>query len=278
MKGFNPTSPARRFMTVADFSDITTDRPERSLLTSKSNSGGRNNTGRATNCNIGRGHRQHYRIIDFKRNKIGVPATVATIEYDPNRSARIAFLHYVDGEKLYILAPVGLKVGDKVSNGAEAEVRVGNALPIKNIPAGQTIHNIEVKIGAGGRLVRSAGEGAQLVAKEGSYAQIRLPSGEVRKIHAECFATVGQIGNADHKNVVIGKAGRSRWLNRRPHNRAITKNPCDHPMGGGEGRTKGGRHPCSRKGQLAKGLKTRHNKRTNKFIVRHRRRTVQVAG
>ncbi len=247
MKGFNPTSPARRFMTVADFSDITTDRPERSLLTSKSNSGGRNNTGRATNCNIGRGHRQHYRIIDFKRNKIGVPATVATIEYDPNRSARIALLHYVDGEKRYILAPVGLKVGDKVSNGAEAEVRVGNALPIKNIPAGQTIHNIEVKIGAGGRLVRSAGEGAQLVAKEGSYAQIRLPSGEVRKIHAECFATVGQIGNADHKNVVIGKAGRSRWLNRRPHNRAITKNPCDHPMGGGEGRTKGGRHPCSRK-------------------------------
>lgn len=278
MKSFNPVTPGRRFMTIADFSDITTDKPNRALISSKSNTGGRNNTGRATNCNIGRGHRQHYRIIDFKRNKIGVPAKVATIEYDPNRSARIALLHFADGEKRYIIAPIGLSVGDKVENGPKAEVKVGNALPIRNIPAGQTIHNIEVKIGAGGCLVRSAGDGAQLVAKEDDYAQVRLPSGEVRKIHLDCYATVGQISNPDHKNVVIGKAGRSRWMNRRPHNRAITKNPCDHPMGGGEGRTKGGRHPCSRKGQLAKGLKTRHNKRTNKFIVRHRRRSVQVVG
>lgn len=257
-------------MTVADFSEITKSRPERSLLAKRVKSGGRNHFGHATNCNIGGGVKRRYRIIDFKRDKLNIPATVAAIEYDPNRSARIALLHYTDGEKRYILAPQGLAVGDKLMSGVEVEIRPGNALPLKSIPTGQPVHNIELKRGQGGQLVRSAGDAAQLLAKEGEYALLRMPSGELRKIHLECFATIGTVGNSEHQNIVIGKAGRNRWKGIRPHNRGVTKNPVDHPMGGGQGKTAGGRHPCNRNGLKTKGLKTRSNKRTDKFIVRRR--------
>lgn len=271
LKSFNPITPSRRYMTVADFSDLTKKKPERSLLAKKVETGGRNHKGRETDINKGGGHKRRYRIIDFRRDKVGIPCTVTAIEYDPNRTARIALVCYKDGEKRYVVAPLGIKVGDSLMSGPDAEVKVGNTLPLNKIPVGQFIHNIEVKRGQGGQLVRSAGCGAQLMAKEGNYVQIRMPSGEVREIFNECFATIGQLSNPDHQNVVIGKAGRSRWLGIRPHNRGNAKNPCDHPLGGGGGKTKGGRHPCSRTGVLAKGLKTRDNKRTQKFIVKGRK-------
>jgi large subunit ribosomal protein L2 len=271
MRAFKPTSAGRRFYTVADFAEITRDRPENSLLEPSPSTGGRNHYGRITSRFRGGGHKQQYRLIDFKRGKIGVPAKVAHIEYDPNRTARIALLHYADGEKRYILAPDGLKQGQSVISSRHADIQPGNSLPLGEIPAGTMVHNIEMRKGKGGQLVRSAGTAAQLMAKDGDYAQVKLPSGEVRKIHVACRATVGQVSNLDHQNISLGKAGRKRWLGRRPHNRGVTMNPVDHPMGGGEGRTSGGRHPCSPWGQLAKGLKTRNNKRTDGMIVKHRK-------
>ncbi len=272
VKRFKPTSPARRYYETFDFGMITKSTPEKNLTESKSSLGGRNNQGRITARFRGGGHKRRYRIIDFKRNKIGVPAKVAGIEYDPNRSARIALLHYEDGVKAYILAPAGLKVGESVVSSKNADVKPGNAMRLRFMPLGTMIHNIELKIGKGGQLVRSAGTSAQLMAKDGEYAQVRLPSGEVRLVHLNCRATVGQVSNIQHARVSLGKAGRTRWLGRRPHNRGVTMNPVDHPMGGGEGRTSGGRHPCSPWGQLAKGKKTRTNKATQKFIVRKRRK------
>ena len=271
LKRFKPITPSRRYYTVEDFSGLSKKGPLRSLLAKKKRTGGRNNQGRSTNINTGGGHKQRYRIIDFKRNKIGIPGKVATIEYDPNRTSRIALIHYVDGDKRYLIAPNGLKVGQSIIAGPDAPIEAGNTLPLKNIPVGESIHNIELKLGKGGQLVRSAGVSAQLAAKEGKYALVRLPSGEMRKIFIECSATLGIVGNAEHQNVKLGKAGRSRWLNRRPHNRGVSKNPVDHPMGGGEGKTSGGRHPCSPNGIPAKGFKTRKNKRTDKFIVRRRK-------
>ena len=271
LRAYKPTSAARRFYTVSDFKELTTDKPHRKLLEAKPEKGGRNHYGRVTSRFRGGGHKQRYRVIDFKRDKIGVQAKVAHIEYDPNRTARIALLHYVDGDKRYILAPDGLKQGDIVSSSRNADIQPGNSLPVGEIPAGTMIHNVEIKRGKGGQLVRSAGVAAQLMAKDGDYAQIKLPSGEVRKIHVTCRATVGQVSNIEHQNVSLGKAGRSRWLGRRPHNRGVTMNPVDHPMGGGEGRTSGGRHPCSPWGQLSKGLKTRNNKRTDVMIIKHRK-------
>jgi large subunit ribosomal protein L2 len=271
IRQFKPTSPGRRFFGVSDFADITTDEPLKKLLEPKHSTGGRNHYGRITSRFRGGGHKQRYRVIDFRRNKIGVPAKVAEIEYDPNRTARIALLHYADGEKLYILAPDGLKQGDQIISSKHADIQPGNCLPVGEIPAGTMIHNVELKMGRGGQLVRSAGSAAQLMAKDGDYAQIKLPSGEVRKVHVRCRATVGQVSNLEHQNISLGKAGRSRWLGRRPHNRGVTMNPVDHPMGGGEGRTSGGRHPCSPWGQLSKGLKTRNNKRTDVMIVKSRK-------
>jgi large subunit ribosomal protein L2 len=271
IRAYKPTSPGRRFYTVSDFADITTDEPERKLLESKARTGGRNHYGRITSRFRGGGHKQAYRIVDFKRAKIGVPAKVAEIEYDPNRTARIALLHYADGEKAYILAPDGLKQGDTVVSSRGADIKPGNSLPLAVIPAGTMVHNVELRKGKGGQLVRSAGVAAQLMARDGVYAQVKLPSGEVRKIHVECRATIGQVSNLEHQNISLGKAGRARWLGRRPHNRGVTMNPVDHPMGGGEGRTSGGRHPCSPWGQLAKGLKTRNNKRTDGMIVKSRK-------
>ena len=271
VKNFRPITPSRRQYSVADFSDLTRNKkPERSLLAKLVNHGGRNCYGRMTNINKGGGHKRRYRVIDFRRNKIEIPAKVAAIEYDPNRTSRIALLVYADGEKRYILAPAGLKVGDTVIRSASADIKPGNVLALRDIPTGTMIHNIEMKIGKGGQLCRTAGAGAQLRAKEGDYAQIRLPSGEVRKIHLNCIATIGVVGNSEHKNIKIGKAGRSRWLNRRPHTRGVAKNPVDHPMGGGEGRSAGGRHPCSPKGLPAKGAKTRRTKFSNRFIVKRR--------
>ena len=270
IKTTTPTSPGRRLYPLSDFADITTDVPERSLLEKQTATGGRNNRGRITSRFRGGGHKQRYRIIDFKRNKIGVPAKVATIEYDPNRTARIALLHYADGEKRYVLAPDGLTVGSTIVSSRNADIKVGNSLPLRFIPPGTTIHNIELKKGKGGQLVRSAGTAAQLMAKDGDWAQVRLPSGEIRRVHLECRATIGQVSNLEHGNISLGKAGRTRWLGFRPHNRGVTMNPVDHPMGGGEGRTSGGRHPCSPWGQLAKGKKTRNNKRTDSMIVRRR--------
>ncbi len=269
---FKPTSPGRRAYTAPDFAEITTSVPEKRLTESQSSTGGRNCYGRITSRFRGGGHKQRYRVIDFKRNKIGVPARVASIEYDPNRTARIALLYYADGEKRYILAPDGLKMGDTVLSSRNADIQPGNCLPIGVIPTGTSIHNIEMRKGKGAQLVRSAGVVAQLMGKDGDYAQVKLPSGEVRKIHVECRATVGQVSNPDHQNVSLGKAGRARWLGLRPHNRGVTMNPVDHPMGGGEGRTSGGRHPCSPWGQLSKGLKTRNNKRTDNMIVKRRDR------
>lgn len=271
IRAYKPTSPARRFYTVSDFKEITTDVPEKSLLESKPRTGGRNHYGRITSRFRGGGHKQAYRIMDFKRAKIGVPAKVAEIEYDPNRTARIALLHYADGVKTYILAPDGLKQGDVVVSSRTADIKPGNSLPLAVIPAGTMIHNVELRKGKGGQLVRSAGVAAQLMARDGDYATVKLPSGEIRKIHIECRATIGQVSNGEHQNISLGKAGRTRWLGRRPHNRGVTMNPVDHPMGGGEGRTSGGRHPCSPWGQLAKGLKTRNNKRTDGMIVKHRK-------
>jgi len=271
IRAFKPTSAGRRFYTVSDFSEITTDKPLKKLCESQSSTGARNHSGRITSRFRGGGHKQQYRVIDWKRSKIGVPAKVAHIEYDPNRTARIALLHYADGDKRYILAPDGLKQGDSVVSSRNADIRPGNCLPLGVIPAGTTIHNIEMRKGKGGQLVRSAGTAAQLMGKDGAYAQVKLPSGEVRKLHVDCRATVGQVSNLEHQNISLGKAGRSRWLGKRPHNRGVTMNPVDHPMGGGEGRTSGGRHPCSPWGQLAKGLKTRNNKRTDNMIVKRRK-------
>ena len=270
IKSFKPTSPSRRYYSVLVTSDLTKKAPERSLLEKQTSSGGRNNHGRITSRFRGGGHKQRYRLIDFKRGKIGVPARVAAIEYDPNRTSRIALLHYADGEKTYILAPDGLKAGDQVVSSRNADIKPGNSLCLRHIPLGTMIHNVELHKGRGGQLVRSAGVAATLMAKDGDYAQVRLPSSEIRKVHLDCRATIGQVSNIDHQNVSLGKAGRSRWLGRRPHNRGVSMNPVDHPMGGGEGRTSGGRHPCSPWGQLSKGYKTRNNKRTNSMIVRAR--------
>src|SRR6266850_7425550 len=242
-KLYKPTSPGRRFRSGFDFAEITRDRPEPSLVAPIRKSGGRNNNGRITLRHRGGGHKRRYRVIDFRRDKENIAARVATVEYDPNRSARLALLHYVDGEKRYILAPVGLRVGDRVAAGPEADIRPGNCLPLRAIPLGTMIHNIELRAGEGGQMVRSAGGAAQLMAKEGDYAQVKLPSGEVRMVGVDCHATIGQVGNLDHKNVSVGKAGRTRWKGRRPHNRGVSMNPVDHPHGGGEGKTSGGRHP-----------------------------------
>jgi len=271
VRRYKPTSPGRRFMSVSDFSEITKTEPEKTLLAPLPRNAGRNNNGRITTRHQGGGHKRRYRIIDFKRKKDGVPAKVHSIEYDPNRSSRIALLHYADGEKRYILAPNGLQVGARVISGPAADILPGNALPLKSIPLGTTIHNIELTRGKGGQMVRSAGAAAQLMAREGAYAQVRLPSGEVREVHIECYATIGQVGNLEHENVSIGKAGRNRWLGWKPHNRGVAMNPVDHPMGGGEGKTSGGRHPTSPWGWKTKGLKTRNNKRTDAFIVRRRK-------
>jgi len=274
VKGFKPTSPGRRGMTVSTFEEITTDKPEKSLVERLKKNAGRNNQGRLTVRHRGGGHKRLYRIIDFKRNKDGIPAKVATIEYDPNRSANIALLHYADGEKRYIIAPYGLKVGDQVISGPEADIKVGNALPLGRIPVGSVIHNIELKPGKGGQLVRSAGTSAQLMAKEGDYASIRMPSGEVRLVHINCKATIGQVGNLDHENINIGKAGRKRWLGVRPTVRGVAMNPVDHPHGGGEGRAPVGRkHPVTPWGKIAIGGKTRKKKNpSNKFIVSPRKK------
>jgi large subunit ribosomal protein L2 len=270
IKQRRPTNPASRFQTYLTGEEITVGRPHKPLTEGKSSSGGRNNRGELTSWWRGGGHKRRYRVIDFRRDKHGIAARVATIEYDPNRSARIALLHYADGEKRYILWPNGLEVGAEVMSGEKAEVNVGNSLPLRLIPLGTVIHNIELKLGKGGQMVRSAGAGAQLMARDGGWAQVKLPSGEVRRVHVECYATVGQVGNLEHENISFGKAGRKRWLGRRPHNRGVSMNPVDHPMGGGEGRTSGGRHPTTPWGVPTKGYKTRNNKRTDQMIVRRR--------
>ena len=271
LRTMNPTTPGVRGRTAPDFSELTKgNQPLKSLTSSNSQTGGRNHFGRITSRFRGGGHKQRFRTIDFRRDKVGVPAKVASIEYDPNRSARIALLNYADGEKRYILWPVGLSVGDSVLSSRDADIKPGNSLPLRSIPLGTTIHNISLHVAGKAQLVRSAGDGAQLMAKEGDWGQVRLPSGEVRIVHLDCRATIGQIGNIEHSSVHVGKAGRTRWKGRRPHNRGVTMNPVDHPMGGGEGRSSGGRHPCSPWGQLAKGLKTRENKRTDRMIIKRR--------
>ncbi len=272
IRKFNPTSPGSRFQTVQTFDDITTEKPYKPLVEPLHQSGGRNNQGELTSWWRGGGHKRMYRVIDFKRDKRDIPARVSTIEYDPNRSARIALLTYADGEKRYILQPIGLKVGDTIVAGQDVDILPGNSLPLKNIPLGTLLHNVELRPGKGGQIARSAGSSVQLVAKEGEYASVKMPSGEIRKIHAECFATIGQVGNLDHENVSIGKAGRSRWLGQRPHVRGVAMNPVDHPLGGGEGKTSGGRHPVSPWGLPTKGYKTRNRKMTDKFIVERRKR------
>ena len=270
IKKFKAITPSSRFMTVSDFAEITHDYPEKSLLKPLKKSGGRGNSGRINSRHRGGGHKRHYRLIDFKRDKVGIPARVASIEYDPNRSARIALLYYADGEKRYIIAPMDLKVDDTIKSTDELEIKIGNNLPLSMIPLGTGIHNIEMKAKKGAQLVRSAGTMATLLAKEGNYAHVRLPSGEVRLINLMCRATIGQVGNHDHESINLGKAGRSRWLGIRPHVRGVAMNPVDHPMGGGEGRSSGGRHPCSPWGQKAKGLKTRKKKHSDKMIVKKR--------
>ena len=272
IKSFKPYSAGRRFMTVSAFTEITASKPEKSLLAKVTSKGGRNNTGKMTVRHQGGGHKRQYRIIDFKRTKDNIPARVATIEYDPNRSARIALLNYADGEKRYIIAPHGLKVGDVVYSGPESDIKPGNALPLANIPLGTQVHNIEMKIGKGGQIVRSAGTSAQLMAKEGNYALLRLPSGELRSVRVECRATVGVVSNIDHENITIGKAGRQRWKGIRPGNRGVTMNPCDHPHGGGEGKSPVGRkHPVTPWGKPAHGVKTRDKKKaSSKLIVKRR--------
>ena len=270
IKTYRPTTQTLRYRTTLVNDDITSTSPHKPLLEPKPRTGGRRNSGDTTMRFIGGGHKRKLRIIDFKRDKTGIPATVTTIEYDPNRSSRIALLAYADGEKRYIIQPEGLKVGQKVVSGPEADILVGNALPLRNIPPGTQIHNLELKPGKGGQMVRSAGGAAQLIAKEAEYALVKLPSGETRKISQDCMATIGQVGNLDHENVTIGKAGRSRWLGKRPHNRGVSMNPVDHPHGGAEGKTSGGRHPVTPWGQPTRGYKTRNNKRTDKFIVNRR--------
>ena len=273
VRKLKPRSPGVRFRTISGFEEITRSTPEKSLLNALARKGGRNNRGRLTAKRRGGGHRKQYRIIDFKRNKDGVEAKVASVEYDPNRSANIALLVYGDGEKRYILSPDGLGVGDRVTSGDDAEIRTGNSLPIKLIPEGTQVHNIELRCGKGGQMARSAGASAQLMAKEGSYATLKLSSGEVRLVGVSCRATIGVVGNSEHANVSYGKAGRTRWIGRRPRVRAVAMNPVDHPMGGGEGRSSGGRHPCSPWGQPAKGFKTRApRKSSNKFILSRRKK------
>ena len=270
IKTYRPTTFTRRFQTIVSRDEITRQRPEKSLLEPKHRSGGRDSRGHITSWFRGGGHKRNYRLIDFKRDKFGIPARVASIEYDPNRSANIALLHYRDGEKRYILQPVDLKVGMTVVSGAEADILVGNALPLKNIPPGTVVHNVELRAGKGGQMARSAGAQVRLVSREGEFALLKLPSGETRKVRADCMATIGQVGNVDHENVSLGKAGRSRWLGRRPHNRGVAMNPVDHPHGGGEGKTSGGRHPVTPWGQPTRGYKTRNNPRTDKWIVSRR--------
>ena len=270
VKKVKPTSAGRRFQVYSSFEEVTSSQPEKSLVKASNKSGGRNVHGHITSRHIGGGSKRHYRIIDFKRDKNGIPARVASIEYDPNRSARIALLHYVDGEKRYILAPLNLSVDDTVMSGPEADIKPGNSMPLSNIPLGTHIHNIELKVGKGGQIVRCAGTFAQLMAKENKYALIKLPSGEVRMVLLNCCATIGQLGNVVHENISLGKAGRKRWLGRRPKVRGVAMNPVDHPMGGGEGRSSGGRHPCSPWGIPSKGHKTRKNKRTSLYIVKKR--------
>ena len=273
IKKYKPTSPGRRDGSVLDYKELTTTTPEKSLLRPLKKSGGRNNRGRITSRRRGGGNKRRYRVIDFKRNKIGVPARVATIEYDPNRSCFISLLHYVDGEKRYILAPLGLEVGTMLQSGSDAEPTTGNAMKLKDIPIGLQIHNIELQIGKGGQICRTAGGAAQLMAREGQYAVVLMPSGELRRIHIECMATIGRVGNTDHQNVKLGKAGRNRHRGRRPKVRGTAMNPVDHPMGGGEGRTAGGRHPCSPTGVLSKGGRTRSRSNpSDKFIIRRRKK------
>lgn len=271
IRKLKPNTPGTRYMSISSFDEITKTTPEKSLTVSLTKSGGRNNLGRITSFHRGGGHKRKYRIIDFKRDKHGIPAKVFSIEYDPNRSSRIALLNYADGEKRYIIAPDGLKVGDSVMSGEKIEIKVGNALKLKDMPLGSFLHNIELKPGKGGQIGRSAGAGIQLMAKEGKHAQVKMPSGEVRLISLECMATYGTVGNSDHENISLGKAGRSRWLGIRPNVRGVAMNPVDHPMGGGEGKTSGGGHPVSPWGQKAKGLKTRKKKHaSNKYIVKRR--------
>jgi len=272
IRKYKPTSAGRRFQSVQTFDEITTSTPYKPLTEPLHRSGGRNNRGELTSWWRGGGHKRNYRVIDFKRDKIGIPGRVETVEYDPNRSARIALVTYADGEKRYILHPLGLKVGDKVVSSAEADILPGNCLPLRNIPLGTMIHNVELKPGKGGQLARSAGATVQLVAKDGDYASVKLPSGEVRLIQSQCFATIGQVGNIDHENVSLGKAGRARWMGRRPHVRGVAMNPVDHPLGGGEGKTSGGRHPVTPWGVPTKGYKTRRNKRSDRFIVQRRKK------
>jgi len=270
LKKFKPITPGRRFMTVSDFGEVSKPRPEKSLVEPLRRTGGRNSNGRVTSWHRGGGHKRRYRLVDFRRDKAGIAARVAAIEYDPNRSARIALLHYADGEKRYILCPVGLQVGDTVISSPEADIKPGNALPLSNIPLGSTIHNVELRPGKGGQLCRSAGTQAQLVAREGKYALVKLASGEVRRILVTCRASIGQVGNIEHESITVGKAGRSRWLGKRPNVRGVAMNPVDHPLGGGEGKSSGGRHPCTPWGVPTKGYKTRQNKATDKFIVTRR--------
>ena len=270
LRSYKATSPGLRQMTRSTFEEITTKEPHKPLLEAQIRGSGRNNQGRMTVRHRGGGEKQHYRVIDFKRDKKDIPAKVATVEYDPNRSARIALLNYADGEKRYILQPNGLKVGDTIVSGDNVDILPGNCLPLKNIPLGTQIHNVELRPGKGGQIARSAGSSVQLVAREGEYASVRMPSGEIRKINIECVATIGQVGNLDHENVSIGKAGRSRWLGQRPHVRGVAMNPVDHPLGGGEGKTSGGRHPVTPWGQPTKGYKTRRRKDTSRFIVQRR--------
>jgi len=273
LKKYKPTSPGRRFMSVSTFEEVTKTRPEKSLTEPLTKKGGRNNTGRITTRHQGGGHKRRYRVIDFKRVKDGVPAKVAAIEYDPNRSARIALLHYLDGAKAYILAPARIKVGAMVESGPTADIKPGNALPLENIPTGTMVHNVELKPGQGGKMARSAGSSVQLVAKDGAHAVLRVPSGEMRRVQLTCRATVGQVGNTDHENQSVGKAGRSRWLGKRPAVRGSAMNPVDHPHGGGEGKSKGGRHPVTPWGVPTLGKRTRRkHKESNKLIVRGRRR------
>src|SRR3990167_5283875 len=270
IRKYKPTSPGRRFQTCSDFREITSTEPEKKLLKALKKTGGRNSYGRITSRHIGGGHKRKYRLIDFRRDKLNVPAKVASIEYDPNRTSRIALLNYTDGEKRYIIAPAKLAVGDRVISGENVDIKQGNNIPLKNIPLGSLIHNLEIKAGRGGQMIRSAGTFGQLMAKEGRYAQVRLPSGEVRKVFIECKATIGQVGNIDHENVSLGKAGRARWFGRRPKVRGVAMNPVDHPMGGGEGKSSGCRHPCTPWGVPTKGHKTRNNKSTDKYIVKGR--------
>src|SRR3954468_18706331 len=270
IKTYRPTTQTLRYRTTLSSADLTTDRPHKPLTEPKQRQGGRRNSGDVTMRFRGGGPKRNVRLLDFKRDKTGIAATVLSIEYDPNRSARIALLAYADGEKRYILQPIGLHVGQKLMSGPEADILIGNALPLKNIPSGTTVHNIELKPGKGAQMVRSAGGQAQLVAKEGDWALIKLPSGETRRVLVDCMATIGQVGNLDHENISIGKAGRTRWLGRKPVNRGVVMNPVDHPHGGGEGKTSGGRHPVTPWGQPTRGYKTRNNKRTDKFIVQRR--------